>query len=83
VLTLADFNRLGLALVAPITQGGGFAREHGFAVALMGTGARTQGAVLCHQVRTLDFRERGARQVEKLPADVIDEVLARVRTLLD
>ena len=29
VLTLAPFNRFGLALVAPVTQGGGFAREHG------------------------------------------------------
>ena len=83
VLTLAEFNRLGLALVAPITQGGGFAREHGFAVSLMGTGAKTQGVVLCHQVRMLDFLERGARTVERLPAALVDDVLARVRTLLD
>jgi mRNA-degrading endonuclease toxin of MazEF toxin-antitoxin module len=83
VLTLADFNRFGLALVAPISQGGGFAKEHGFAVTLEGAGAKTQGVVLCHQVRMIAFRERGARLVEKLPADVIDDVLARVRTLLD
>jgi len=83
VLTLAEFNRFGLALVAPITLGGGFAREHGFAVSLIGTGARTQGVVLCHQVRMLDYRERGASLVERLPAEVIDDVLARVRVLLD
>ena len=42
VLTLAPFNRFGLALVAPVTQGGGFAREHGFAVPLSGAGMKTQ-----------------------------------------
>lgn len=83
VLTLADFNRFGLALVAPITQGGQFAREHGFTVSLMGTGMRTQGIVLCNQMKMLDYRERGARAVEAAPEIVIDDVLARVRALLD
>ena len=83
VLTLAEFNRLGLLLVAPITQGGGFAQEHGFAVSLMVTGTKTRGFVLCHQVRMIDHAERGIRTVERLPAPLVDEVLARVRTLLD
>ncbi len=83
VLTLAPFNRFGLALVAPVTQGGGFAREHGFAVPLSGAGTKTQGVVLCHQVRMLDYRERGAKVIETVPEDIVDEVLARVRTLLD
>ena len=83
VLTLPAFNRFGLELVCPITQGGEFAREHGFAVSLSGTGARTLGAVLCHQARTLDYRERRAAWVETLPAEIVEEVLARVRTLLD
>ena len=46
-------------------------------------GIRTQGVVLCHQVRTLDSKERGARWVETLPAEIVEDVLARVRTLLD
>lgn len=83
VLTPAEFNRFGLALVAPITQGGGFAREHGFAVPLMGTGTMTQGVVLCHQVRMLDYRARNAKVVEIVPEDTVDDVLARVRALLD
>lgn len=41
VLSPAAFNGFGLALVCPITQGGGFAREHGFAVSMMNTGTRT------------------------------------------
>jgi len=83
VLTTADFNRFGLALVAPITQGGQFARENGFTVPLMGAGTNTQGVVLCHQVRTLDFQQRGEKVIEKVPERVVDDVLARVRALLD
>lgn len=83
VLTLAEFNRFGLALVAPITQGGEFARENGFAVPMTGAGTKTQGMVLCNQVRMLDFRQRGALIVEMAPNFVVDDVLARVRVLLD
>jgi mRNA interferase ChpB len=83
VLTPVAFNRFGLVLVCPVTQGGAFAREHGFAVSLSGVGSRTQGIALCHQVRTLDYRERNAACVESLPANIVEEVLARVRTLLD
>lgn len=83
VLSPASINRFGLVLVCPITQGGEFAREHGFAVSLSGAGVRTQGVVLCHQSRTIDFNERAAVLVESLPDEIVDEVLARVRTLHD
>jgi len=59
------------------------AREHGFAVSLMGSGTRTQGVVLCHQVRTLDPRERKAVFLETLPTLITEEILARVRSLFD
>jgi mRNA interferase ChpB len=55
VLTVSDFNRFGLTRVAPITQGGQFARESGFTVSMMGSGAKTQGVVLCNQVRMAGF----------------------------
>lgn len=83
VLSPMEFNRFGLILVCPVTQGGEFAREHGFAVSLSAAGTTTQGVVLCHQVRTLDYKERSGRLVEALPEEVVEEVLARVRTLLD
>jgi mRNA interferase ChpB len=83
VLTLFEFNRFGLALVAPITQGGQFARENGFTVSLMGSGGKTHGVILCNQVRMLDFKERGGKLVEGAPVIILEEVLARVRTLLD
>ncbi|HRO03044.1 MAG TPA: type II toxin-antitoxin system ChpB family toxin [Terricaulis sp.] len=81
VITPAPFNALGLALVAPITSGGGFARHRGFAVEL--AGAKTSGVILCNQLRTLDLTARGARFVERAPAGVVEDMLARIRTLVD
>jgi mRNA interferase ChpB len=83
VISPVTFNALGLALVCPVTQGGRHAREHGFAVSLAGAGTNTQGVVLCNQVRTLDYKERGARVVEQVPESIVNEVIARVQTLLD
>jgi mRNA-degrading endonuclease toxin of MazEF toxin-antitoxin module len=82
VLSPAEFNKFGLILACPVTQGREFARGHGFAVALNAAGTRAQGDVLCHQSRTLDFKERNGEWVETLPKDMVDDVLARVRTLL-
>ena len=83
VLSVAEFNRIGLVLGCPITQGGQFAKASGFAVSLSGVGTKTQGVVLCHQTRTMDYKIRAGRWVETLPLDLIEEVLGRVRTLLD
>ena len=83
VLSPRKFNALGTALVAPITQGGNTARYAGFAVSLMGSGSETQGVVLVNAVRMLDLEQRGARKVETAPAALAEEVLARLRTILD
>ncbi|GAI18315.1 type II toxin-antitoxin system ChpB family toxin [Cupriavidus basilensis] len=83
VLSPAAFNALGVALVAPITQGGDFARFAGFAVPLSGSGTETQGVALVNMVRTLDLEARGARKVERAPAEVVDDALARLQTILD
>ena len=83
VLTVFDFNRFGLALVAPITQGGQFARENGFTVSLMGSGGKMHGVVLCNQVRMLDFKERSGKLIETSPLIIVEDVLARIRVLLD
>jgi mRNA interferase ChpB len=83
VLTKSAFNRFGLAMVAPITQGGGFARHNGFTVSLAATGLDAQGVVLCNQARMLDFAERSSKIIERASDEVVDDVLARVRALLD
>ena len=83
VLTSKDFNRLGDVLVAPITQGGDFARHAGFAVSLTGIGCKTQGVALVNKVRMLDLAARQARKVERAPKEVMDEALGRLSGLLD
>ena len=83
VLSPAAFNSLGVALVAPITQGGDFARFAGFAVPLSGSGTKTQGVALVNMVRTLDLEARGAKKIETVPQFVIDDALARLQTILD
>jgi mRNA interferase ChpB len=83
VLSAAAFNMMGVALVAPITQGGNFARFAGFAVPLSGSGTETQGVALVNMVRTLDLEARGAKKVETVPQFVIEDALARLQTILD
>jgi len=74
---------MGTPLICPITQGGNFAREAGFAVSLIGTGMQTQGVVLCNQPRVLDLQARGGRFVERAPDFIIDDVLAKLATLIE
>jgi mRNA-degrading endonuclease toxin of MazEF toxin-antitoxin module len=81
IVTPSAFNELGVQLVAPITSGGGFARHRGFAVALAGT--KTAGVILCNQLRTLDLAARKGRFVEHAPLSVVQDMLARVRTLVE
>ena len=83
VLTRKEFNKLGDVLVAPITQGGDFARYAGFAVTLTGTGCKTQGVALVNKIRMLDLAARKARRVERVPQVVIDDAIARLVALLD
>lgn len=83
VLSPAAFNVLGVALVAPITQGGDFARFAGFAVPLSGTGTETQGVALVNMVRSMDLDARGARKIESAPQVVVDDALARLQAILE
>lgn len=82
VLTTKAFNRLGDALVAPITQGGEFSRYAGFAVSLNGTGCRTQGVALVNKVRMLDLTARGVRKIERAPQVVIDDAIGRLTAII-
>jgi len=80
VISPTAFNQAtGVPVVLPITGGGDFARRIGFAVPLAGT--RTTGVVRCDQPRSLDLEARGARRVEAIPQEILDDVLARTATL--
>ena len=83
ILTPKAFNQLGTPIVAPITSGGDFAREKGFAVSLSGAGTHASGVILCHQIRALDLKSRGAKFSEKVPEFIMEDVLARVASLFE
>lgn len=83
VISSKTFNMLGVALIAPISQGGDFARYAGFAVTLMGTGCKTQGVVLANMVRSVDLQARGAKLIEKIDGVLVDEVVARLIPILE
>jgi mRNA-degrading endonuclease toxin of MazEF toxin-antitoxin module len=83
IVSPRDFNNFGTPFVCPITQGGDFARFRGFAVSLSGAGTRTQGVILCNQIRTVDLQARNARFVETVPSEIIEEVLSRLLPLFE
>lgn len=76
------FNQQGLAMVCPISQGAAAARTYGTVVTLIGAGTDTQGAIHCHQLKSLDWRTRQARFKESVPQPILDEVLARLEAIL-
>jgi mRNA interferase ChpB len=81
VLSNQDFNKGGRALVAPITQCSNFERVAGLAVTLIGCGTTIQGAVVISQCRVLDLAARGAKRIEAVPDDVLDDCLAKLEAI--
>ena len=76
------FNRTTkVPVVLPITSGGNFARTAGFAVSL--TGTRTTGIVRCDQPRSLDLTSRGAKKLESIPDEIMNQVLARTSPIFE
>ncbi len=69
------FNKTGLAMICPITQGiASVARSGGFLVPLMGYGLHTNGSVVGNQSRTIDWRQRNIQKIETVPQQLIEEV---------
>lgn len=67
-------------VILPITTGGAFARMAGFTVELHQT--KTVGYVRCDQPRALDLGSRKAKKVESIPTDILDDVLAKLATIM-
>lgn len=83
VVSKEAFNRSGLTLICPITQGGTQSRFAGFAISLMGAGIQTQGVVMSNQVRTIDVAARQGKFVENVPDFITDEVLAKLQAIVE
>lgn len=79
VLTPAAYNRpVGLAVFCPVTQQ---AKGYRFETALP-PGLRVEGVVLADHVRSLDWRTRRAEFICPAPAEVVDDVAAKVQALI-
>lgn len=79
VLSPGAYNQVaGLLLCCPITSK---SKGWRFEVALP-AGGKVQGVVLSDQVKSFDWRERGAVWIERLDEATVDAVLERARLLL-
>jgi len=73
------YNRkVGLALFCPITS-----RVKGYPFEVVfSPGFPVSGSVLSDQIKSLDWRIRRARRICVAPSDVVEEVLAKILTLV-
>ena len=70
VISHTRFNRLGLAVVCPITS---TEPRHGFHVPLP-QGLRTAGQVMAEQLKSLDFEARNAAFIESAPTTFVRHI---------
>ncbi len=78
VLSPEAYNRkTGLAILCPITSR---AKGYPFEVALP-SGFKVSGVALADQVRSMDWRARGAKLAAVAPEGVVREVSAKLRVL--
>lgn len=84
IVSPASFNTFTrLPVVVPVTSGRQFARAAGFTVSLDGTGTKTTGVIRCDQPRTIDMQARSGKRLERIPEDIVNEVLARLEAILN
>jgi len=70
--------KIGLALFIPITsQIKGYPFEEPLNL------EEIHGALLCDQIRSLDWKGRRARYVTLLPADIFNRTLSKLKLLID
>jgi mRNA interferase MazF len=80
VVSNENFNRFTkMAMVCPITHTD---KSHPFHIRLNNQ-TQTNGVILCDQLRTLDIYARQFELIEKLPEDILFEVLDIVSGFID
>jgi mRNA interferase MazF len=80
VISPRSYNRrVGLALACPITSR---LKGYPFEVELP-PGLEARGAILCDQIKSLDWRARCALRLGSVPDAVMQEVTARILALVD
>lgn len=70
VISRKAFNQhTQFAIVAPITS-----TKRGMALEVVLSNTKTQGAVLVHQLRSLDVASRGIQFIEQAPQEITEQV---------
>src|SRR5436309_7274072 len=79
VLSPKSYNaKVGLCLVCPVTY---HAKGYAFEVVLP-AGLPVQGVVLADHVKSADWRERDSEHITNVPAELLEEVRAKLKPLL-
>lgn len=85
VLTPEAVNRLGMALCVVVSTGAEGARAAGLTVRVVADGVT--GVAICTQIRSFDLMARlqngSATRAGIAPADVVDEIAARIASLIE
>jgi len=81
VVSLETFNELSPPLVVPIDPTGEQPSRKGFTILLEGC-SKTQGVILCNQVRTCDLDVRGAKYIETAPTKIVEDVIEKIFSFL-
>jgi len=80
VVSPRSYNRkVGLALFCPITSS---VKGYPFEVVLA-KDLKMKGAILCDQLKSLDWRVRRVKLVGSISKELMDEVIARILALVD
>jgi mRNA interferase MazF len=79
VLSPASFNgTLGFALVCPVTSA---VKNYPFEVRIP-RGLKCSGVILSDQLKSVDWRARGVRYIDKLPQPELDSVRQKIKAVL-
>jgi mRNA interferase MazF len=71
--------KVGLGLFCPVTS---LVKGYPFEVKIPDN-LMVEGVILSDQIKSLDWKIRKAKLICKLPNEVIEEVLAKIKTLID
>ena len=71
--------KAGLALFCPITSQ---IKGYPFEVKIPAN-LKIEGVILCDQIKSLDWKMRKAKKICKIPSNTLDDVIARIKTLIE
>ena len=79
VISSSNYNRkTGLAICCPITNQ---IKGYPFEV-ILPEASKVRGTILSDQMKNLDWRVRGAKWIDTMPADITKEVTAKITAII-